>query len=455
MKPINIKLAEKYDNTTVIPQQFGAVGDGKTDDIAAIRSAIEYAKANNLTLTLPEAEYYISDTLDLGDITVISENAKISFYGMTPSVPAVNMLDNTKIYGKINIWSVDNTIGTGIVNHGGRCGLGFGVYRTGIGVKNCYVEHVEVTGGIPNSNGVFITGYSNDITIDRVTVPSGTNISRAVLVHWGNDNDKVHHCDENHMITKTEYPVYTTHPHNLHFGVIESKGLYSEIEKSTPICLSAGYDITADEVISDSSDFLVMVLPGDCAFDCADKDDREIGSRNLVVKKAVGKNIKSSGIYVCGCSPFRIEPEGYSMVDITVGVADVELAPSTKETYGVALHKTKKATIGTLNLKNCNASLVHLSSGAHNVTIGTLNAENCSGQVFESLSKEHQRDAENVNIGTINLKNHISPDKTAFKFSRIENVNVKNVNIENGSFNSIMNIEPTAKNIHISELDCK
>src|SRR5262249_22727947 len=48
-------------------RQFGAVGDGRTDDTAAIRRAVaELAKAGGV-LTLPPGDYVIADPLDLPD----------------------------------------------------------------------------------------------------------------------------------------------------------------------------------------------------------------------------------------------------------------------------------------------------------------------------------------------------------------------------------------------------
>ena len=44
----------------VIPQQFGAVGDGVTDDTTAIKNCIDYAIDNNYTVFLPEGTYIVN-----------------------------------------------------------------------------------------------------------------------------------------------------------------------------------------------------------------------------------------------------------------------------------------------------------------------------------------------------------------------------------------------------------
>lgn len=169
------------------PAIFGAVGDGKTDDIYALELAAHVASKMGKILKLPQKEYYTSRPLSLNNVAVISENAKISFYGMQASVPAVDMQTNVTIRGKLRIWTVDNTNVT--KNHGGRCAMGFGDYSTGVGARNCYVEELEVSGGYYNANGILITGDSSNIEIEKINIIGADTIGRGVLIHWGNAKD--------------------------------------------------------------------------------------------------------------------------------------------------------------------------------------------------------------------------------------------------------------------------
>ena len=146
----------------VLPQQFGAIGDGIADDTDALEQAIAEAMRKKLALKLPKGEYKITKTLVLDHINVYCEEVKISFYGLTQNVPAIDMWDHVNIYGKLHIWTIDNKVG----NHGGRCGMGFGEYASGRGAHHCYVEDLTITGGVPNANGVLITGDSSDIRLD-------------------------------------------------------------------------------------------------------------------------------------------------------------------------------------------------------------------------------------------------------------------------------------------------
>ncbi|QZI90372.1 hypothetical protein MYOV003v1_p0048 [Vibrio phage 207E48.1] len=55
--PINVK-------------DFGAVGDGVTDDTAAIQTAADYCRGNKSVLQFPNGAYYVSNTVYLGDVVV-------------------------------------------------------------------------------------------------------------------------------------------------------------------------------------------------------------------------------------------------------------------------------------------------------------------------------------------------------------------------------------------------
>nr|WP_320025664.1 glycosyl hydrolase family 28-related protein [uncultured Acetobacterium sp.] len=75
-------------NQTLSVKDFGAKGDGVTDDTAAIQKAINDASAKNVALTIPASTYVVASQLQ------IKSNTKISGYGavlyMAPQQAAVN-----------------------------------------------------------------------------------------------------------------------------------------------------------------------------------------------------------------------------------------------------------------------------------------------------------------------------------------------------------------------------
>jgi len=70
VRTIKDKLGE-----TVSVKDFGAVGDGTTDDLAAFEAARDYAMSNNRpAIFIPDGNYYISSTLVLSSIRMYGNN---------------------------------------------------------------------------------------------------------------------------------------------------------------------------------------------------------------------------------------------------------------------------------------------------------------------------------------------------------------------------------------------
>lgn len=101
-----------YYNDTVYPHMFGAVGDGVTDDTAALQLAIDYAIVNKKSLKLSSGcTYLISNTLNF-------EGAYINFDGngstikMSDNLPVMTKgADDDSKYKILYVIKVDNTVG--------------------------------------------------------------------------------------------------------------------------------------------------------------------------------------------------------------------------------------------------------------------------------------------------------------------------------------------------------
>ena len=69
---------------SVSVKDFGAVGDGVTDDTAAIQAAIDYAISSGIEVVIPKGEYKVTSTL-LADHTKISDKNGIGIRGLGAS----------------------------------------------------------------------------------------------------------------------------------------------------------------------------------------------------------------------------------------------------------------------------------------------------------------------------------------------------------------------------------
>lgn len=174
---INARNLVVSESPYVDVRAYGAVGDGATDDTAAIQAAIDYAKTTNRNVLLPGGIYRITDTLTItgtdargfvfrgvgGDANTASQqtmiyvdadvigiqdnafNSKLENFGMRPSADtsyaAIEMLPNSS--GSV-VRDVYITKGPGYETGNAR-------FNTGLflnGPNNILVDHFKVTYGV-------------------------------------------------------------------------------------------------------------------------------------------------------------------------------------------------------------------------------------------------------------------------------------------------------------------
>ncbi|MBC3888866.1 hypothetical protein GH810_11130 [Acetobacterium paludosum] len=135
-------------------KDYGAKGDGVTDDTIAIQKAIDYASANNVTMLIPESanNYLITKQISIKDNTHISGYGAVLF--MAPQADQIrNMLFS----------DVDNYISNVLIE-----GLTLKSQNTIVGTD--YYANSMVS----NVQGMFLQGISNltikDVSMDNMYV---------------------------------------------------------------------------------------------------------------------------------------------------------------------------------------------------------------------------------------------------------------------------------------------
>ena len=427
----------------ITPQQFGAVGDGKADDTEALRAAAEKASRERLVLELPQGDYYTAEVVEWEDLTVLSHNARISYYGLHKSRPAVNMHSNVNIFGTLTIWAIDNTK-FGVSNHGNRAGMAFGVYDTGEGAHHCYVEDLVIlAGGMPNANGVIITGDSSDITMGRVTVPAGTDVYRGVLVHWGNANDhfplgKTWSVENGYGHAENWKP--TKHPHDLHFGVIDCSGIEDAgiSDSRAAFHIAAGYDIEAEEVIMNDGFHSVAITGADQGFLYADPEVQAVGGmRNLRIGRVVGRRLHDTGLYVFSC--VLMEPARSVDVELEVGEVDLEAAPDCKKA-AVNLSSTKQVKIGSAKIKGYGSTALYVGKNNRDVQIGELCLENCSSEALQvSEYAKNAPKSGSVRIGSVTAKHCGGDGQNAAHLHQFDTLEIGEIRLEASQYENLLN----------------
>jgi hypothetical protein len=134
-RPVAEKLAE-----TVSAKDFGARGDGISDDTDALRTAIEAARVANRSLLIPAGNYRIHGLTISGGIDVYGEGAPLnSVLTYTGSGTALR-LENAG--GRLRNLSIAST---------GNAAAGIELVRA----SELYLDHIEVGGALKSS---FATG---------------------------------------------------------------------------------------------------------------------------------------------------------------------------------------------------------------------------------------------------------------------------------------------------------
>ena len=437
-------------NGYVTPQMFGAYGNGKADDSIALLRGITFARDNGLTLTLTkDTEYYTLSTMTLENVTVRSENAKISYNGKDQNRPAIDMKDNASIYGKLRVYAVDNKMS----NHGGRAGIGFGYYGSGEGAHHCYIEEVEITGGIPNGNAVIITGDSSDITIDKVVVPKGTAYGRGVLLHWGTAEDHwpTKPGDFSGGYSHKENYRPTTHPHDIKLGRVECYSLDFYYD-SAAVWVSAGYDVTVDEIVCDDIYMAMSSFTADIGFEYATEAEKAHGMKNIKVGKITATNLKGPGIYLCGTHQYL--NMFITHVELEIGEAYLESAPNYRHYYTMGMSGGAMLKIGKLTVKSFDAPTLSFAYGIESVEIGEYNVIDCKSHPLQINTPEGQTPiARNIHIGTLNVAAGCGSGGALINVNHVDGLTIDKIKIDGGNYTSLIAIYAGCKNISIDDIE--
>lgn len=161
---LNTLSAEAAGSYNVTSSEFGAKGDGKTDDFKAIQKALSKARGQNTTttVTIPKGTYIISDTLTIFSNTtlILDKDAVIKCSSSMPSGGAMLLAVHLTASG--TICPMDSTC-----KHGGYT----------------QIQNVTIQGGTWNRNDMNGSGdnqiislrHGKNITIKNTTVGNCTN----------------------------------------------------------------------------------------------------------------------------------------------------------------------------------------------------------------------------------------------------------------------------------------
>ena len=171
---------------TVSVKDFGAVGDGVTDDTAAIQAAINYSSSNGLVLRVPPNTYLTKALSMKTNLTLVGEGY-LSCFSLNESQ---YLLANPVVATVSNVF-ISNIRFVG--NKATYTSSGGGIYfarGNNYKVTNCVFEEFAQVGvlcGVP-SNGIVDYPNQGKLIVDSNTfVNCGNNGYGAIAVTHGND----------------------------------------------------------------------------------------------------------------------------------------------------------------------------------------------------------------------------------------------------------------------------
>lgn len=168
-RPTNKKLQD-----SIHVKDFGAVGDGTTDDTAAIQAAINYAAAHNYELEITNGSYLVS-SVKIENVVGFIVRGGGSLIGKTSGTyDAVLVIHNTvemTIYGRLAV--------------GASFNIGYGaaikVYQTGAGTTS-YLMFEDVYVGNAQVGWLFGDITQPDVVLSEITVKGGETYACAISV---------------------------------------------------------------------------------------------------------------------------------------------------------------------------------------------------------------------------------------------------------------------------------
>ena len=166
---------------SVSVKDFGAVGDGVTDDTTAIQNAMDAVTGGTLLFETGKA-YRVTQSLVMQPNTIIELNSCVLSFDITGQKRCLV----TKNFCTVRNGTVQN-VTTDATVYGGEyhqpvC-IGF---QDGLdnGVHDVLVENLTITSTSPESNAIFVFGESYNIVVQNITIPDSAYLGEPIGGHW-------------------------------------------------------------------------------------------------------------------------------------------------------------------------------------------------------------------------------------------------------------------------------
>lgn len=350
----------KLRNDITYPEWFGSNINDDEDDSHAIQKAINLT---NNTVSMTYGEYILKKALDVENCNIALNKAILTFQ-FEGRDECLRMKNNSSVEnGTIEYSGGQSSSYAG--NY--QCPIVVGNYPKGGGYHNVMLKNLTVVTNRKSGNGIFITGDSNEITIQNIFFPDSEFLGRGILIHWGGSDS-----------VSTDNPK-TYHPHNItidniKFGVMTlDKDVSNEnkIKDAAGIFISGAYNVKVSNVQIEEThwhDGMINVFAGDygnlyvAESDIMNFINKGIYFENCSIKRAYGRVVKID------CMPSKVEG------------GDLLTGPTLVNVMGKASEGNEKEGIIVAN----NTNTVINNCKMDGFTYGINTGKNVSGLIIDN-----------------------------------------------------------------------
>jgi polygalacturonase len=269
---------------------FGAVGDGTTDDKLAIQAAIDRATTGGVVRFGKAKTYSISGTLAVKTGVTLELNGSTLLFDLDSAALALQMRN----YSTVRNGTISCQVGVWAVGSGGDFGspivigdFAGGSGSFGTGYHDVTLENLIITANRSDGwNGITVFSESYNVLIKNIHFPASATMWQGILTHPGyNDGDTVEYFPRNIDIR------------NISFGAMTR----ATAAGSGLISLSAPRNILVENVwATDTNVAVVNVTASDHGWSFGSADDITSGGRGVTIRNVIGLDCKREGIWLDG-----------------------------------------------------------------------------------------------------------------------------------------------------------
>jgi len=345
---------------SVSVKDFGAVGNGVTDDTAAIRNAV--AMGGYIEFPDSTATYLLTGFVDITNPTHIDlGGSTVNFVLATQQAGFHIKSDNVTIEnGTITV--VGSVMGGN--GHSLNC-VTAGNQGTGAGYKNLTIRNLTASTNRNDAGATIgIIGECSNVLIENIAVPDNANCRNVIGIEWGG----------------LPVPGGTGHPHDIVVRNIKIGKLtfpsYGSAGYVYGVWISAAFNVKVENLSMEQGYGLVMVTRGDNANTYAPADYKDMVGHGISVENAIIQSCYGFGIRTIG-----------SYKNITLNNIDCDAAfknirviggkIGANNNFGSAFEQCKNVKIDGFTVSGTTAAGVTTGVDVENLDIRNVDISGC------------------------------------------------------------------------------